>query len=153
MAEAALLAHHHHHDVDADVADTIVNARKSWKTVKGKSEAVWPPQLEKALVKGTRPVPSTLASLCGSLRLHLLTRTPQLSYPTNPPTRATPAHSADSPSAIALSQTTSSSRQACAGRQSRLGRVCSSSRMSTVENNVRSSSKLFLFLLIFFSLC
>lgn len=35
-----------------DVADTIVRARKSWKTVKGRSEPVWPPNLEKALVQG-----------------------------------------------------------------------------------------------------
>lgn len=37
---------------EQEVADTIVSARKSWKTVKGKSEPVWPPHLEKALVKG-----------------------------------------------------------------------------------------------------
>ncbi|KAL5504506.1 hypothetical protein ACEPAH_7167 [Sanghuangporus vaninii] len=33
------------------VAETIVRARKSWKTVKGRSEPVWPPHLEKALVQ------------------------------------------------------------------------------------------------------
>ncbi|KAI5116468.1 hypothetical protein M0805_000705 [Coniferiporia weirii] len=36
---------------DEHVADTIVKARKSWKTVKGKSEPVWPPHLEKSLVQ------------------------------------------------------------------------------------------------------
>lgn len=39
-----------------DVADTIVRARKSWKTVKGRSEPVWPPHLEKALVQGEYPL-------------------------------------------------------------------------------------------------
>lgn len=37
---------------EAAVAETIVRARKSWKTVKGRSEPVWPPHLEKALVQG-----------------------------------------------------------------------------------------------------
>ena len=37
---------------EENVADTIVRARKSWKTVKGRSEPVWPPHLEKALVQG-----------------------------------------------------------------------------------------------------
>ncbi|KAH8110487.1 hypothetical protein DFH11DRAFT_770268 [Phellopilus nigrolimitatus] len=36
---------------EEQVADTIVRARKSWKTIKGKSEPVWPPHLEKALVQ------------------------------------------------------------------------------------------------------
>lgn len=44
---------------EQEVAETIVSARKSWKTVKGKSEPVWPPDLEKALVKGK---PSLLES-------------------------------------------------------------------------------------------
>ncbi|KZT18578.1 hypothetical protein NEOLEDRAFT_1143208 [Neolentinus lepideus HHB14362 ss-1] len=30
----------------------IVNGRKSWKTIRGKSEAVWPPYLEGALIEG-----------------------------------------------------------------------------------------------------
>ncbi|EJD08273.1 uncharacterized protein FOMMEDRAFT_151020 [Fomitiporia mediterranea MF3/22] len=40
---------------EAAVAETIVRARKSWKTVKGRSEPVWPPHLEKALVQGRFP--------------------------------------------------------------------------------------------------
>ena len=38
---------------EAVVAETIVRARKSWKTVKGRNEPVWPPELEKILVQGT----------------------------------------------------------------------------------------------------
>lgn len=30
----------------------IITGRKSWKTLKGKSEAVWPPNLEQALFEG-----------------------------------------------------------------------------------------------------
>ena len=37
---------------EARVAETIVRARKSWKTIKGRAEPVWPPELEKALVQG-----------------------------------------------------------------------------------------------------
>ncbi|TRM64396.1 hypothetical protein BD626DRAFT_491684 [Schizophyllum amplum] len=37
---------------DLDVAHLGVTGRKAWKTVKGKGEAVWPPHLEKALLKG-----------------------------------------------------------------------------------------------------
>ena len=33
-------------------AEEILAARKSWKTMKGKSEQVWSPQLEQALVEG-----------------------------------------------------------------------------------------------------
>ena len=47
---------------EAEVAETIVSARKSWKTVKGKSEPVWPPVLEKALVKGSSYFLSPFAS-------------------------------------------------------------------------------------------
>ncbi|KAL5504505.1 hypothetical protein ACEPAH_7166 [Sanghuangporus vaninii] len=36
---------------EALVAETIVRARKSWKTVKGRNEPVWPPELEKVLVQ------------------------------------------------------------------------------------------------------
>lgn len=37
---------------EAVVADTILRSRKSWKTVKGRAEPVWPPELEKALIQG-----------------------------------------------------------------------------------------------------
>ncbi|EJD08270.1 uncharacterized protein FOMMEDRAFT_151017 [Fomitiporia mediterranea MF3/22] len=33
------------------VAESIVRSRKSWKTIKGRSEPVWPPHLERALVQ------------------------------------------------------------------------------------------------------
>ncbi|EJD08266.1 uncharacterized protein FOMMEDRAFT_16696 [Fomitiporia mediterranea MF3/22] len=36
---------------EAVVAETIVRARKSWKTVKGRSEVVWPPHLERVLIQ------------------------------------------------------------------------------------------------------
>lgn len=49
---------------EQEVAETIVSARKSWKTVKGKSEPVWPPALEKALVKGACSMLNALWTLC-----------------------------------------------------------------------------------------
>lgn len=39
-------------DRTRDAVRTIVSGRKSWKTLKGKGEAVWPPYLEAALVEG-----------------------------------------------------------------------------------------------------
>jgi hypothetical protein len=36
-----------------DVFQTIVKGRKSWKTLRG-GEIVWPPELEAALLEGTR---------------------------------------------------------------------------------------------------
>ncbi|KAI0035594.1 hypothetical protein K488DRAFT_68283 [Vararia minispora EC-137] len=38
-------------DRTRDAVQTIVSGRKSWKTLKGKGEAVWPPYLEAALVE------------------------------------------------------------------------------------------------------
>ncbi|VDC05677.1 unnamed protein product [Peniophora sp. CBMAI 1063] len=38
-------------DRTRDAVRTIVSGRKSWKTLKGKGEAVWPPYLEAALVE------------------------------------------------------------------------------------------------------
>lgn len=35
-----------------DVFQTIVNSRKSYKMMKGNTEAVWPPYLEEAMLKG-----------------------------------------------------------------------------------------------------
>jgi hypothetical protein len=35
-----------------DVFQTIVKSRKSYKMLKGAAEAVWPPYLEEALLKG-----------------------------------------------------------------------------------------------------
>jgi hypothetical protein len=40
-----------------DVFQTIVKSRKSYKMLKGAAEAVWPPYLEEALLKGMkRPI-------------------------------------------------------------------------------------------------
>lgn len=36
----------------SDAVQSIVTSRKCWKTIKGKGEVVWPPQLEAALVEG-----------------------------------------------------------------------------------------------------
>lgn len=38
-------------DRTRDAVNTIVSGRKSWKTLKGKGEAVWPPYLEAALIE------------------------------------------------------------------------------------------------------
>jgi len=38
-----------------DVFESIVNGRKSWKTLKG-GEVVWPPELEAALIEGARMI-------------------------------------------------------------------------------------------------
>lgn len=35
-----------------DVFRSVINSRKSYKMLKGATEAVWPPQLEEALLKG-----------------------------------------------------------------------------------------------------
>jgi hypothetical protein len=50
-------------DRTKDAVNTIVSGRKSWKTLKGKGEAVWPPYLEAALIEGppTPPLPSSPA--------------------------------------------------------------------------------------------
>lgn len=39
-------------DLESEVAELIREARKSWKNVKGRTERVWPQDLEVALVKG-----------------------------------------------------------------------------------------------------
>jgi len=36
-----------------DVFQSIVKGRKSWKTLRG-GEIVWPPELEAALIEGTK---------------------------------------------------------------------------------------------------
>jgi hypothetical protein len=35
-----------------DILQTIIRTRKSWKTLKGQAEAVWPPYLEATMLKG-----------------------------------------------------------------------------------------------------
>ena len=46
-------------DRTRDAVNTIVSGRKSWKTLKGKGEAVWPPYLEAALIEGSPHLCST----------------------------------------------------------------------------------------------
>jgi transcriptional enhancer factor len=49
-------------DRTRDAVNTIVSGRKSWKTLKGKGEAVWPPYLEAALIEGPpHPYSTSLA--------------------------------------------------------------------------------------------
>ncbi|EKM53560.1 uncharacterized protein PHACADRAFT_259985 [Phanerochaete carnosa HHB-10118-sp] len=51
-----------------DAVQSIVTSRKCWKTIKGKGEVVWPPQLEAALVEGLeryRPVETRSARALG----------------------------------------------------------------------------------------
>ena len=36
-----------------DILQVILGSRKTWKILKGKSEAVWPPYLEATMLKGT----------------------------------------------------------------------------------------------------
>ena len=55
-------------DRTRDAVHTIVSGRKSWKTLKGKGEAVWPPYLEAALVEGAHP--PTLPRLRSLTRPH-----------------------------------------------------------------------------------
>jgi hypothetical protein len=52
-------------DRTRDAVNTIVSGRKSWKTLKGKGEAVWPPYLEAALIEGPQTpfLPLPLADL------------------------------------------------------------------------------------------
>lgn len=46
----------------SDAVQSIVTSRKCWKTIKGKGEVVWPPQLEAALVEGAHPHHSCILS-------------------------------------------------------------------------------------------
>ena len=50
-------------DRTRDAVNTIVSGRKSWKTLKGKGEAVWPPYLEAALIEGA-PSPHLPITFC-----------------------------------------------------------------------------------------
>ena len=56
-------------DRTRDAVNTIVSGRKSWKTLKGKGEAVWPPYLEAALIEGP---PTLLLLLPSPAYPHLL---------------------------------------------------------------------------------
>ena len=40
-----------------DAAQIAATGRRSWKTLKGTGEAVWPPQLEAALIEGSLVFP------------------------------------------------------------------------------------------------
>jgi transcriptional enhancer factor len=58
-------------DRTRDAVQTIVSGRKSWKTLKGKGEAVWPPYLEAALVEGMLSrLSAAFVALMGPLALH-----------------------------------------------------------------------------------
>jgi hypothetical protein len=59
-------------DRTRDAVNTIVSGRKSWKTLKGKGEAVWPPYLEAALIEGppANSDPPTLTCLSPLLSQH-----------------------------------------------------------------------------------
>lgn len=39
-------------ELSRDAAQVAATGRRSWKTLKGRGEAVWPPQLEAALIEG-----------------------------------------------------------------------------------------------------
>lgn len=41
---------------------SVITGRKSWKTLKGKTEAVWPPYLEVALFEGEHPRPLVIST-------------------------------------------------------------------------------------------
>jgi hypothetical protein len=59
-------------DRTRDAVNTIVSGRKSWKTLKGKGEAVWPPYLEAALIEGAPPPLSSPPLLTPCLSTHLI---------------------------------------------------------------------------------
>ena len=54
-----------------DAAQIAATGRRSWKTLKGKSEAVWPPHLEAALIEGLFFLSSENLSLLMSFSLAL----------------------------------------------------------------------------------
>jgi len=64
-------------DRTRDAVNTIVSGRKSWKTLKGKGEAVWPPYLEAALIEGA-PSPQLPLTFLSLPRLNLSFFSPAL---------------------------------------------------------------------------
>jgi TEA/ATTS domain len=50
-----------------DAAQIVATGRRSWKTLKGTGEAVWPPQLEAALIEGSHPLSLSAAHFSFSL--------------------------------------------------------------------------------------
>ena len=44
--------HHYSLHSIANAMQTLLTSRKTWKTMKGKEEVVWPPYIEAALVEG-----------------------------------------------------------------------------------------------------
>ena len=46
---------------------SVITGRKSWKTLKGKTEAVWPPYLEVALFEGTSQLPLVISTRISSV--------------------------------------------------------------------------------------
>ncbi|TFY57322.1 hypothetical protein EVG20_g8597 [Dentipellis fragilis] len=118
-------------DRTRDAVNTIVSGRKSWKTLKGKGEAVWPPYLEAALVEGRLRVCTAPAH--PSQPAHH--PQPWTSTVQSPPAR--PAPSAGSQTATASSPTTFSTSRASAGPQSRSAPASSSSATRVAASEVR----------------
>ncbi|KAG1902207.1 uncharacterized protein F5891DRAFT_1217841 [Suillus fuscotomentosus] len=58
-----------------DIVRTIMKVRKSWKTLKGKSEPVWPPGLEAMMLEGLQEYGS--AHYSRDSEAHVLSRFPQ----------------------------------------------------------------------------
>ena len=58
-------------DLEGKVAGMIVGARKSWKNVKGRTERVWPTELEASLVRGEHQLLRLFEDDIGLTQCHL----------------------------------------------------------------------------------
>jgi len=110
---------------------SVITGRKSWKTLKGKTEAVWPPYLEVALFEGAPSNPTLIIST-----LLLIIPALQVSLAISPPTREPPNHSADFPTGIASYQNISSKRPANIELPSKLVVGSSNCAIPTRESSV-----------------
>ena len=88
-----------------EILHAILSTRKSWKTLKGQAEAVWPPYLEATMLKGAIPDrfsnPSQLLS-----RMLLICFSTQLSKSMSPRTQGKHVSLVDSLCVIDSSPTT-----------------------------------------------
>ena len=109
---------------------SVITGRKSWKTLKGKTEAVWPPYLEVALFEGTSHNFLVISTSISSFP-------PKVSPVINPPTHGLPNLSADSPTETASSQNISSKRQENIGPPNKSAVGCNNYATRTRESNVR----------------
>ena len=75
---------------------SVITGRKSWKTLKGKTEAVWPPYLEVALFEGASLLSLVISTLISSFL-------PKACPAINPPTLELPNPSVDSRTATGSS--------------------------------------------------